>query len=621
MTFIKNVLGFLILLCIIGNVNAGYLDDWSDDALCGWLDNPSPPEHIVEEAIKRGISCPGEAASKHLIENAQSSTTSKIKIYDIIFSEELLEELLAIPPEENASDFSKNFKNYRLAFIQDEIVCGFNLRRIVYENKAEGEIEGWDMAYGSITFKGLNADFKGTWSKNMGGLSSDSRYFNDEINIKLTKDGHLVGKMAYFTHTIDSDEAPRKPLFIEITKHPKTKPLNYKNINLDNSAEFWIDVEDWAGGIMSLFQCKDRKKEMQEEMLIAKISELSIFNTSDQVFSLKLNNVDFIETKPYELERSEEYLKPFQIHKSVVFGKLNSKANGTEMIDFVALVFKQADNQEEKLVINLDAPTLEPLSRHSDLLRQECGKDLIDQWGWMGFITKTNNINSATNQQCHYDYFKEANDKESWELFQAALGGANSILDYLQNPEKIAAKQDQEKANNRAAIQAEKVAKLKEELSIFEIDGETFNLALGKGDFIETGPFELERSEEYLQPYQLHKAFVQGNLRLNSNKKIKFKTLVFKHADTKEKKLVIHVGEMSLERHSDSLQKKCGPKVMEWGWLSFISQTTDIVNARSQQCIHDYFKEANDKESFELFKAVLSGTDSILDYLKAEVIE
>ena len=60
---------------------------------------------------------------------------------------------------------------------------------------------------------------------------------------------------------------------------------------------------------------------------------------------------------------------------------------------------------------------------------------------------------------------------------------------------------------------------------------------------------------------------------------------------------------------------------MEWGWLSFISQTNDIVNARSQQCIHDYFKEANDKESFELFKAVLSGTDSILDYLKAEVIE
>ena len=31
-----------------------------------------------------------------------------------------------------------------------------------------------------------------------------------------------------------------------------------------------------------------------------------------------------------------------------------------------------------------------------------------------------------------YDYFKEANDKKAWELFQTVLGGTNSILDYLQ---------------------------------------------------------------------------------------------------------------------------------------------------------------------------------------------
>ena len=432
MTFIKNVLGFLILLCIIGNVNAGYLDDWSDDALCGWLDNPSPPEHIVEEAIKRGISCPGEAALKHLIENAQSSTTSKIKIYDIIFSEELLEELLALPPEENASDFSKNFKNYRLAFIQDEIVCGFNLRRIVYENKAEGEIEGWDMAYGSITFKGLNADFKGAWSKNMGGLSSDSRYFNDEINIKLTKDGHLVGKMAYFTHTVGSDEAPRRPLFIELEKHSKSKPLNYKNINLDNSAEFWIDVEDWAGGVLNLFQCKDRKIEKQKEEAKIAAPILHIFKIDNETYKLTLNKAEFMETKPFKLERSEEYLKPYQLFKTVIFGKLKSKIDGNKMIDFTTLVFKQDDGQEQKLVINLDDRTLEPLWRHSDSIQQKCGMGLIDQWGWMGFITETSDLMNAKNQQCHYDYFKEASDTMAWELFQAVLGGTDSILDYLQ---------------------------------------------------------------------------------------------------------------------------------------------------------------------------------------------
>ena len=76
---------------------------------------------------------------------------------------------------------------------------------------------------------------------------------------------------------------------------------------------------------------------------------------------------------------------------------------------------------------------------------------------------------------------------------------------------------------------------------------------------------------------------------------------------------------MPLKRHKDSLEKKCGSKVMEWGWLSFISKTNDIKSARNQQCIYDYFKEANDKQAWELFQAVLGGTDSILDYLETNV--
>lgn len=42
-------------------------------------------------------------------------------------------------------------------------------------------------------------------------------------------------------------------------------------------------------------------------------------------------------------------------------------------------------------------------------------------------------MKSAKNQQCHYDYFKDANDEEAWKLFQAVLGGTDSILHYLQN--------------------------------------------------------------------------------------------------------------------------------------------------------------------------------------------
>ena len=80
-----------------------------------------------------------------------------------------------------------------------------------------------------------------------------------------------------------------------------------------------------------------------------------------------------------------------------------------------------------------------------------------------------------------------------------------------------------------------------------------------------------------------------------------------------------------LMRHIASLQAKCGSGLItgkRWDWLSFVSSDSDnIRNSNNQQCHYDYYKSSNDNEAFELFKAVLSGTDSILDYLKAEVIE
>jgi len=170
----------------------------------------------------------------------------------------------------------------------------------------------------------------------------------------------------------------------------------------------------------------------------------------------------------------------------------------------------------------------------------------------------------------------------------------------------------------------ESKTKVASELSIFEVDGQTFSLALDKVDFSETGSFELERSAEYLRDYQLHKAVIQGRLKTKSNGTKQFKTLVYKYAGTQEQKLVIHVDYPTikpLKQHKDSLEKKCGSKVMEWGWLSFISETNDIKSARNQQCIYDYYKEANDNEAFELFQAILGGTDSILDYLETKVDE
>jgi len=74
-----------------------------------------------------------------------------------------------------------------------------------------------------------------------------------------------------------------------------------------------------------------------------------------------------------------------------------------------------------------------------------------------------------------------------------------------------------------------------------------------------------------------------------------------------------------LMRYIGSLLTKCGSGLIDTksGWLSFISSdSNDIRKARNQNCHYDYFQKSNDKQALELFKAVLSGTDSILDYLQ-----
>ena len=173
-----------------------------------------------------------------------------------------------------------------------------------------------------------------------------------------------------------------------------------------------------------------------EQKQIETISELSIFESEGGTFNLALDKVEFIETKPSELERDKKYLQPYQLHKAFIHGSLIKKKG---RIYFSTLVFKLGDTQDQRLVIHVDDETVEPLKRHSDSLQKKCGlgedhdgAKLLNKWGWLSFISKTNDIEKAQNQQCHYDYFKEANDKKAWELFQTVLGGTNSILDYLE---------------------------------------------------------------------------------------------------------------------------------------------------------------------------------------------
>ena len=267
MKFKSILLTLLLAIGLIGPNFAGLLDDWPDDALCGWMENPSPPAHIVEEVKKRRIGCEGGKAVVGAAKTNKTTSTSKktttsqrasstvdkeIKIYDVAFSPEVLDELLNLVISKTDYDFS----NHKLSKNDKDITCIFRIARIIYDVIEEGSIEGWNLAEGNINIMGSDVEFSKRARWNMGGLSSDPSYFRDEVNIKLTESGHLVGKIAYFTHTVKQGETPRNPIYPTLTEHKRSTPINLSNIKNIN-AKLFIDVEDWAGGVMYINYCKD----------------------------------------------------------------------------------------------------------------------------------------------------------------------------------------------------------------------------------------------------------------------------------------------------------------------------------------------------------------------------
>ena len=256
------LLTILLAIGFIGTTFAGPYNDWPDDSICSWLEQKPTHAGYLAEAKKRSLTCEGGKALKGSVKttttNKNTSTTkgkastanSDITIYEVVFSPKVLKELLDRVILKTDYDFSK----HKLTNNVKDIQCRFTINRVVYENSELGVPEYWDMAQGTINVKGSDVEFgEGSYWK-MGGLSTDKSYLRDEVNIKLTRDGYFVGKMAYFTHTISQGEVPREPLYPTLTKHKRSKPINLKSIG--DSAELWIDVEDWAGGIMRISRCK-----------------------------------------------------------------------------------------------------------------------------------------------------------------------------------------------------------------------------------------------------------------------------------------------------------------------------------------------------------------------------
>jgi len=220
-------------------------------------DGSEPIRSVSDDGSYYVFNCNTDTLDKENNKNTSSNKTktknkdSEIKIYEVSFSPGVLDELLNLVVSKTDFDFSQ----YKLTNNKNDFQCHFSMTRIVYEKIKEGQEEGWNIAEGNIIIKGSNVEFEKQARWRMGGLSSDQSYLRDQVNIKLSDRGHLVGKMAYFNLKTNDGEVPTNPLYPILTEHKRSIPINLNDIT-NTAAKFYIDVEDWAGAVMYVNGCK-----------------------------------------------------------------------------------------------------------------------------------------------------------------------------------------------------------------------------------------------------------------------------------------------------------------------------------------------------------------------------
>ena len=237
--------------------SAADMSGWSNKAVCRLVTEQADNAVYLAEAQRRGLDCgisignvgnnasnsAGTQQSKKLLPKNQG-----IVIYSVKLDPQTKQQLLSQPINRTEFDFSA----YQLATVAQPITCQFNLRRVNFNDHVEGKVENWNIAQGRMLLTNDGVKIEGHWR--MGGLSKDPSYLKHEVNLKLTKAGHLVGKMAYFHLNVNAGEVFKNPVYVELKPHKRSKPLN---INESNKAELWTDVEDWAGGVWQLTSCQE----------------------------------------------------------------------------------------------------------------------------------------------------------------------------------------------------------------------------------------------------------------------------------------------------------------------------------------------------------------------------
>ena len=475
--------------------------------------------------------------------------------------------------------------------------------------------------------------------KGVGAVSCGTKPFKTHMEHVIYERGSLEN----YQHDLKTGRIPDQQYYINWSmrfvteKHPewvedKFSPHEVKVFPFHGNYYHIQPIEIFNANIMSegdnLWTKKLSEKPTDYEKKF-RYSEFKIFNNIvGGIFKLKSNDVKFASsTNPIKPNKQKDH----ELYKARIKGNLISEDN--KNIKFGgALVYQNKLTEEMKDQIlavyigrKADEDAIMPLFRHRENIINKCGSR-FNESSWMNFISETNNVEIAENQQCIHNYFSESNDAESLELFETILAGTNSILKYLKDNENLRTLPNDIKKIAKAKITKEIAEPMKEIFTIFNYENGTFKLKSNNVNFSSnTNPIKPKRQKED----QLYKSIIKGNLIYEGNKKVKLEeALVYKRKlDTNDQILVINIGEepgedaiIPLFRHRENIQSKCGTRLLnQWGWMSFISMTKNEKIAKNQQCHYDYFKEVDDVQAFELFESVLAGTNSILNYLQTNV--
>ena len=74
----KKLLPLILSFGLTTISSANYLDTWTNDNLCGWMESSATPKHMIDEVAARNISCTGGVEVQKLSSNEDNLDIQKM---------------------------------------------------------------------------------------------------------------------------------------------------------------------------------------------------------------------------------------------------------------------------------------------------------------------------------------------------------------------------------------------------------------------------------------------------------------------------------------------------------------------------------------------------------------